>query len=67
MNPIEHLWSHVKSQLVKYAVPSSEMKELWESTKDLWYAIPPELVQRYTHSMPNRVEELKKLRAPWTH
>jgi len=51
LNPNENLW--------KYAVLPSGIKELWERTKDIWYAILPELVQRYTQSMPSGVE-LKK-------
>lgn len=67
MNPIENLWSYVKSQLAKYAVPPNGMMELWERTKDVWYSIPPEMVLRYTQSMPNRITELKKSKGLWTH
>lgn len=66
MNPIENLWSHVKSQLAKYASPPKGVNELWERTKEVWEAIPPEFVQRYTQSLPNRIQELKKAKGYWT-
>jgi len=67
MNPIENLWSHVKSQLAKHATPPSGLMELWERTRDVWYGIPPEFVQRYTQSMPNRIRALRKSKGLWTH
>jgi DDE superfamily endonuclease len=30
LNPIEHLWSHLKRQLNKYESPPKGMLELWE-------------------------------------
>ena len=39
LNPIEHLWAHLKKQLIKYDRPASGMIELWESVQREWDAI----------------------------
>lgn len=66
MNPIENLWSHVKSKLAEYSSPPSGVNELWERTRDIWDAIPTDFVLRYTRSMPNRIHELKNSKGSWT-
>ena len=30
LNPIEHLWHHLKSQLQQYDIPPKGVHELWE-------------------------------------
>ena len=42
INPIEHLWHHLKCQLLKYDTPPKGVHELWERVVKEWNEIPPE-------------------------
>jgi hypothetical protein len=45
LNPIEHLWEHVKRKLGAYAEPPKGMLELWERFEKEWNDIPVEVCQ----------------------
>jgi hypothetical protein len=45
LNPIEHLWTHVKHKLVQYEVRPKGVHELWERVVKEWNEIPPEVCQ----------------------
>lgn len=66
MNPIENFWSHVKAQLAKYPDPPSGTTDLWARVKEIWEAIPNEMVARFCNSMPHRIAALKKAKGLWT-
>ena len=42
LNPIEHLWQHLKRQLAKYENDPS-IYELWERVETEWNSIPPQI------------------------
>ena len=42
LNPMEHLWFHVKCELEKYKAQPRNKEELWELLQTVWNAIPPE-------------------------
>ena len=56
LNPIEHLWEHVKRRLGGYELPPGGMLELWERVEAEWDKIPAEVCQNLIESMPRRVE-----------
>ena len=56
INPIEHLWEHLKRQLQKYDSPPKGVHELWGRVEKEWNEIPPEVCQRLVESMPRRVQ-----------
>jgi transposase len=56
LNPIEHLWDHLKRQLNKYPKPPSGCHELWERVAEEWNNIPPETCQGLIESMPRRIK-----------
>ena len=58
LNPIEHLWTHLKRKLEEYDTPSGGILELWERTEMEWNKIPPEVCQNLIRSMPRRVEAI---------
>ena len=60
LNPIKHLWHHLKSQLHKYEVPPKGVHELWERVVKEWNEIPPEVCQNLIQSMPNRIKAVIK-------
>ena len=67
LNPIKHLWVHLKRQLAAYPTPSSGINDLWERTQREWEAIDTAVVQNLIESMPRRVEEVIKARGGYTN
>ena len=66
LNPIEHLWAHVKRQLAKHEVAPCGMLELWMRVKSEWNAIPAEVCRNLIESMPRRLEAIIKAKGRWT-
>jgi transposase len=66
LNPIEHLWVHVKNELKKYEEPASGVFELWERVESVWEAIPASVCQNLIESMPRRVQAVYKAKGAWT-
>ena len=56
LNPIEHLWEHLKHQLQQYDTPPKGVHELWDRVVEEWNEIPPEVCQRLIESMPRRIQ-----------
>jgi hypothetical protein len=66
LNPIEHLWQHIKSELGKHEVPAKGVWEIWERVAKVWNDIEPEVCQRLIESMPRRVEAVIKAKGGHT-
>jgi hypothetical protein len=66
LNPIEHLWWHLKKQLGKYDTPPGGMVELWERIEREWHNIKPEVCQNLIESMPRRVAAVIKAKGGYT-
>ena len=66
LNPIEHLWAHLKRQLNTYESPSKGMLELWERVEDEWNKIDSEVCMRLIESMLMRISALLKAKGSWT-
>ena len=60
LNPIEHIWHHLKCQLQKYDTPPKGVHELWDRVGEEWNEIPPEVCQRLIESMPRRIQAVIK-------
>jgi hypothetical protein len=60
LNPIEHLWSHLKRQLNAYEAPPAGMLELWEQIQVEWEKIPTEVCVGLIESMPRRIQAVIK-------
>ena len=56
LNPIEHLWHHLKCQLQQYNIPAKGVCELWERVVDEWNEIRPDVCQNLIESMPRRIQ-----------
>ena len=56
LNPIEHLWQHLKAKLQQYDTPPKGVHELWERVAKEWTEIPPETFQNLIESMPRRIQ-----------
>ena len=66
LNPIEHLWQHLKWQLNAYEVPPAGIHELWDRVQVEWEAIPTEVCRNLIESMPRRVEAVIKAKGGQT-
>jgi hypothetical protein len=66
LNPIEHLWHHLKARLGEYETPSSSIAELWERVQIEWDKIPASVCQNLIESMPRRVEAVLKAKGGYT-
>jgi transposase len=66
LNPIEHLWQHLKSELSKLPRASRDEDELWNEVSRLYYAIPKEVCQNLIKSMPDRIKAVLKAKGRHT-
>lgn len=66
LNPIEHLWVHLKARLGDYENSPSSIAELWERVQKVWNEIPASVCQNLIESMPRRVEAVLKAKGGYT-
>jgi transposase len=66
LNPIEHLWFHVKKTLNQFENPAKGMNELWERIEKIWNEISPDICSNLIESMPNRIQAVLKAKGKWT-
>ncbi len=66
LNPIEHLWKHIKSELTKYPTQPKGDWEIWERVAEVWDKIRPEVCQNLIESMPRRVQAVIKAKGGHT-
>ncbi len=66
LNPIEHLWGHLKRKLAEYQEPPKGITELWERVEKEWEAIGKEVCQNLIESMPRRVHAVVKAKGGYT-
>ena len=60
LNPIEHLWFHLKRRLAGYEEAPKGVTELWERLEKEWEAIDKSVCQELVSSMPKRVQAVLK-------
>ena len=60
LNPIEHLWEHLKHQLQKYDTSPKGVHELWERVVEEWNEITTEVCQNLIESMPRWIKAIIK-------
>jgi len=66
LNPIEHLWAHLKRQLNMYESPPKGMLEVWERVQAQWDKIDRSICLTLIESMPRRIEAVIKAKGKWT-
>ena len=66
LNPIEHLWNHLKRKLGEYEEPPRGIQELWERVQKEWDNIGVEECRKLIESMPRRVEAVVKAKGGHT-
>lgn len=65
LNPIEHLWAHMKNQLRK--MPRCSQKEYEKRILQLWQSIDVEFVRKLINSMPRRLRAVIDAKGNNTH
>lgn len=66
LNPIEHLWSHLKRRLAGYENPPTSMRELWDRVQVEWEAISEAECQKLISSMPDRIRAVLRAKGSYT-
>ena len=66
LNPIEHLWHHLKKRLGEHENPSNGILQLWERVQEEWNKISASTCQNLIESMPRRVEAVIKAKGGYT-
>jgi transposase len=66
LNPIEHLWAHVKRMLNQFQTPPKGINELWERIQDVWNEIDVQICSNLILSMPSRIQSVLKANGKWT-
>jgi hypothetical protein len=66
LNPLEHLWGHLKRRLVEHKHPPTGMEELWRRIEEEWNKIPAEVCQKLIESMPRRIEAVIEAKGGYT-
>jgi transposase len=69
LNPIEHLWSHLKKHMFKYypqynnySIAKQEWEGFCDALKECWRSIPGKLIRSLIMSMPNRLDACRRAR-----
>lgn len=66
LNPIEHVWHHLKLKLSAYSTKAKGIHELWERVEEQWATFTKEDCQKYIDSMPLRIEAVIKAKGGHT-
>ena len=66
LNPIEHLWQHLKRRLAEHETPPKGILELWERIQVEWERIPTSFCQDLIESMPRRVAAVIRAKGGYT-
>lgn len=66
LNPIEHLWQHLKQQLAKYETDPTSIFNLRQRIETEWSKISPKICCNLVESMPRRIAEVLKAKGGYT-
>ena len=66
LNPIDHLWTHLKKKLAEYEEPPKGILELWNRAEGEWNKIEKEVCQNLIESMPRRIEAVLSAKGGYT-
>ena len=66
LNPIEHLWQHLKRQLASYETEPAGIHELWERVQTELDKIPVQVCTDLIENMPRRVDAVLKAKGGYT-
>ena len=64
LNPIKHLWEHLKRDKTKYAITGQDT--LWHAINECWNNLKPEIIHKLIEFMPKRVSAVLKAKGGYT-
>lgn len=62
LNIIEHVWYQVAHRLDQKERSFSSIPKLWAALQEIWGSIPLDAIRTLYHSIPNRLQELHRVR-----
>ena len=66
LNPIEHIWHHLKKRLSGYEKAPTGVHQLWDRVVVEWGKISVEECQKWIESMPRRIQAVIKAKGGHT-
>jgi transposase len=66
LNPIEHLWAHLKQRLAKAKPAPTNIDELWWRAQEEWMNIPKQTCINLIESMPGRIAAMLRAKGGYT-
>ena len=66
LNPIEHLWTHVKRRIEEDEEPPNSVHKLWDRIQEEWDKVEPDVCQNLIESMPRRLNAVLKANGGYT-
>ena len=64
LNPIEHLWKHLKRDKTKYVIASQDT--LWHAINKCWSNMKPEIIHKLIESIPKRFPAVLEAKGGYT-
>ena len=66
LNPIEHLWTHIKRRIEEDKEPPNSVHKLWDRIQEEWDKVEPDVCQNLIESMPRRLNAVLKANGGYT-
>ena len=66
LNPIEHLWHHLKKHVKNFKESAEKVTELQERTEEKWKEISQKKYQRLVKSMSRRIQAVIRAKEGYT-
>ena len=66
LNPIKHLWQHLKRRLGGHPAPPGGILELWGWVEKEWEAIPQSVCRDLVESMPRKIAAVIRAKGGYT-
>ncbi|KAG0753480.1 hypothetical protein G6F24_012971 [Rhizopus arrhizus] len=66
LNPIEHVWHHLKLKLSAYETRAKGVHELWDRIEEQWASFTKDDCRKYIDSMPDRIKAVIQAKGGYT-
>ncbi|KAG0906358.1 hypothetical protein G6F33_011444 [Rhizopus arrhizus] len=66
INPIEHVWHHLKLKLSAYETRAKGVHELWDQIEEQWARFTKDDCKKYIDSMPDRIKAVIQAKGGYT-
>ncbi|KAG0803100.1 hypothetical protein G6F20_013826 [Rhizopus arrhizus] len=66
LNPIEHVWHHLKLRLSAHETRAKGVHELWDRIEEQWARFTKDDCRKYIDSMPDRIKAVIQAKGGYT-